>query len=87
MTKSLTAIAVLSLVLSTSSVTWAEGGTDQGKHKGFSQESGQGNLDNNNANANPNNNGQTSVEGPKGQIDNGKTDCNKCTQDLPGKNR
>jgi hypothetical protein len=60
---------------------------DNGRHEGFSEESGQGNTDNDNQNANPDNEGQTTLSGPKGQVDKGNTDCNNCELDLPGKNR
>jgi hypothetical protein len=49
-------------------------------------ESGQGNLENDNANAGPNA-GTAEVSGPPGQINQGNTDCNNCTVDLPGRNR
>jgi hypothetical protein len=59
----------------------------QGKKSGFDRESGQGAKSKENTNANPNNQGQTTIEGPHGQIKQGNTDCNNCTQDLPGRNR
>jgi hypothetical protein len=71
--------AVLALLLAT-----AGGAFSQGKHTGFSDESGQGNLNNDNVKDNP---GTASVSGPKGQVDKGNFDCNNCEQDLPGKNR
>jgi hypothetical protein len=70
------------LVFSAQDPVWAAG-----KKSGFSRDSGQGNSSNDNTNANPNNQGKTSVSGPKGQIDKGNFDCNNCEQDLPGKNR
>jgi hypothetical protein len=71
--------AVLALVIGSVGPTLAAG-----QHNGFSKDSGQGNLDNDNANANPDNNGQVTVSGPKGQIDKGTTDCNNCESSGPG---
>jgi hypothetical protein len=58
-----------------------------GRMNGFAEETGQGNLENDNANAGPNA-GTASVSGPPGQINNQQNfDCNNCVQDLPGANR
>jgi hypothetical protein len=85
----LVAASVLSLGLLTQAPAWAAG-----KHNGFKDGSvsTQGNGGQTNDSANPDNQGQTTTtyEGPKGQIDQGNTGCNKCepvSQDLPGKNR
>ena len=66
----------------------------EGKKNGFGSEteSTQGNSGKTNPNANPDNQGQTVEEttGPRGQLKNGKTDCNNCETeviDLPGKKR
>lgn len=85
-----TPIAVLAALVLLTAPALAQ---DNGRHNGFAEEtdSGQGNLDNDNTNANPNNEGQTSEEttGPKGQLDKGNTGCNNCETevDLPGANR
>ncbi len=64
----------------------------EGNHFGFgSESSGPNNGNSGNNNGNLDNNGTSSSEttGPKGQLKNGKTDCNNCETetDLPGKNR
>lgn len=82
MKKLLTITAAISLILATAGGAWAEG-----QHTGWSDKDGQGNLENTNSN-NTSNYGTTSVEGPKGQIENQQNyDCHNCSQDLPGKNR
>lgn len=81
MKKLLMTVAALALIGVTAGGAWAEG-----NHSGWSDESGQGNLTNDNSNNSPNN-GTASVEGPKGQIDKDNYDCNNCSQDLPGANR
>jgi hypothetical protein len=80
--KSLAVALAATLMMSSFSIAEA-----QGNKTGFSDKSGQGNLDNQNSNAKPGNQGETSVSGPKGQIDKGNTDCNNCSSDLPGANR
>lgn len=78
----------------------------EGKKNGFGNdkssvtESGQGAAVKKNGNANPGNQGQTTVliteetTGPKGQLKNDRTDCNNCVTtiteeiiDSPGKKR
>jgi len=66
------------------SLVFATAAFAEGNHNGFASDSGQGNLSNENV---QNNNGTTSVSGPKGQVDKGNTDCNNCSTDLPGNNR
>jgi hypothetical protein len=75
----LVAASVVSLGFLTQAPAWA-----QGNRTGFSEQEGQGNLENDNVRDNP---GTASVSGPKGQIDKGNVDCNNCEQDLPGNNR
>jgi hypothetical protein len=75
----LSVLAALALIIGSVGPTLAEG-----NHFGFSDDSGQGNLDNDNDNANPDNKGQVEVSGPKGQIDKGNTDCNNCESSGPG---
>jgi hypothetical protein len=58
----------------------------QGLQTGFEDITGQGNLENQNAQGGPNA-GTAEVSGPPGQINQGNTDCNNCTVDLPGANR
>ena len=72
----LSTVAILALVVGSASPTMAAG-----QHNGFSDESGQGNLNNDNV---QDNNGTVTVSGPKGQIDKGKTDCNNCESSGPG---
>jgi hypothetical protein len=83
----ITAMAVTALMIGDVGFTSGAIAQDTGKKVGFDRDSGQGNLDNDNANANEGNEGQTSVSGPHGQVKQGNTDCNNCSQDLPGKNR
>jgi hypothetical protein len=75
----LSAAAILALVIGSVGPTLAAG-----QHNGWADESGQGNIDNDNANANEDNNGQVTVEGPKGQVDKGNTDCHNCESSGPG---
>ncbi|WP_262030017.1 hypothetical protein [Microvirga sp. Mcv34] len=76
MKKALATAAALSLIIVTASGAWA-----QGNKTGFSSDTGQGNLNNENYKDNP---GSVEVSGPKGQIDKGNTDCNNCTSSGPG---
>jgi hypothetical protein len=69
-------LAIAALLISTAAPAFAEG-----KHTGFSSDSGQGNLNNDNV---QNNNGTVTVSGPKGQIDKDNTDCHNCESSGPG---
>jgi hypothetical protein len=77
----ISAAAVAALLIGSTSITLAKFTSES--------ESTQGNSGKENLNANPNNEGQTTTTGPKGQI---KQDdkCHNCTEsppDLPGANR
>jgi hypothetical protein len=50
----------------------------------FASTSTQGNSGKTNTNANPDNKGQVTTTGPKGQLKQGKTSCNNCTSTGPG---
>jgi hypothetical protein len=54
--------------------------------KGFATQTTQGNSGKT-AKAGATNQGLKTVTGPKGQVKQGNTTCNNCTQDLPGRNR
>jgi hypothetical protein len=84
------AITVASLL----AIASASPGFAQGQKTGFDEEetTTQGGSGKVNTNANPDNQGQTTVTttGPKGQLAKDNTDCNNCdteTTDLPGQGR
>jgi hypothetical protein len=78
MKKILAVSAALALVFATPAVA-------AGQKKGFDSISTQGSGGKTNTNANPSNQGQTTVTGPHGQVKQGKTA--NTTTDLPGKAR
>ena len=80
MNKLLTVIAASALALATTVPTFAAG-----KKAGFDSTSTQGSGGKTNTNANPANEGQTTITGPHGQVKQGK-DANT-TVDLPGNGR
>lgn len=73
-----TASAALALMISAPSFA-------AGAKKGFDTTVTQGSGGKTNTNANPDNSGTTTVSGPKGQLQNGKTA--NTTVDLPGNGR
>jgi hypothetical protein len=79
MKKLLVTSAALALALAVSPTFAA------GQKKGFDSVSTQGSGGKTNTNANPSNQGQTTVTGPHGQVKQGKTA--NTTTDLPGKAR
>ena len=80
MSKLLTVMAAAALVLTTAGPTFAAG-----KKAGFDSSSTQGAGGKTNTNANPANEGQTTISGPHGQVKQGK-DANT-TVNLPGNGR
>ena len=80
MTKLFTTVAALALAVAVSNPAFAAG-----KKTGFDREASQGSGGQTNDSANPENEGQLIIEGPHGQVKQGK-DANT-TFDLPGKSR
>jgi hypothetical protein len=80
MTKLLATAAALALAFAMGSPAFAAG-----KKTGFDTEATQGSGGKTNESANPENEGQTIISGPHGQVKQGKTA--NTTVDLPGKNR
>jgi len=68
------------LTMASQAPAWA-----QGEKKGFATEETQGNSGKTNENANPDNQGQVTTTGPKGQVAKGNTDCNNCESSGPGR--
>jgi hypothetical protein len=73
-------VVAASLLLALSTPSFAAG-----KKSGFSSTSTQGAGGHTNTNANPSNEGQTTITGPRGQVKQGKTA--NTTVDLPGNGR